>query len=72
MRAVSGRFSRNWTLTVFGPSAPRLMPVLASGTKHASIAPDGAVTVPGDLKGLPTEAEALALLRGLGAEDAQR
>ena len=31
-----------------------------------------AVTVPGDLKGLPTEAEALALLRGLGAEDAQR
>src|SRR4028119_1530700 len=29
-----------------------------------------AVTVPGDLKGLPTEEEALALLRGLGSQDA--
>jgi 2-dehydro-3-deoxygluconokinase len=31
-----------------------------------------AVTVPGDLKGLPTEEEALALRRGLGSEDASR
>ena len=31
-----------------------------------------AVTVPGDLKGLPTEEEALALLRGLGSQDAGR
>ncbi len=31
-----------------------------------------AVTVPGDLKGLPTEAEALALRRGLGSQDAGR
>lgn len=31
-----------------------------------------AVTVPGDLKGLPTEEEALALRRGLGAQDAGR
>ena len=31
-----------------------------------------AVTVPGDLKGLPTEEEALALRRGLGAGDAGR
>jgi 2-dehydro-3-deoxygluconokinase len=31
-----------------------------------------AVTVPGDLKGLPTAEEALALRRGLGAQDAER
>jgi 2-dehydro-3-deoxygluconokinase len=31
-----------------------------------------AVTVPGDLKGLPTEEEALALRRGLGTGDASR
>ena len=31
-----------------------------------------AVTVPGDLKGLPTEEEVLALRRGLGAQDAER
>ena len=31
-----------------------------------------AVTVPGDLKGLPTEEEALALRRGLGSQDAGR
>ena len=31
-----------------------------------------AVTVPGDLKGLPTEEEALALRRGLGSGDASR
>ena len=31
-----------------------------------------AVTVPGDLKGLPTEDEALALRRGLGSQDAGR
>ena len=31
-----------------------------------------AITVPGDLKGLPTEEEALALLRGLGSQDAGR
>jgi 2-dehydro-3-deoxygluconokinase len=31
-----------------------------------------AVTVPGDLRGLPTEYEALALRRGLGSEDAAR
>jgi 2-dehydro-3-deoxygluconokinase len=31
-----------------------------------------AVTVPGDLKGLPTEEEALALLHGLGPQDAGR
>jgi 2-dehydro-3-deoxygluconokinase len=31
-----------------------------------------AVTVPGDLKGLPTEVEALALRRGLGPQDAER
>ena len=31
-----------------------------------------AVTVPGDLKGLPTQEEALALLRGLGTQDAGR
>ncbi|QIN82204.1 sugar kinase [Rubrobacter tropicus] len=31
-----------------------------------------AVTVPGDLKGLPTEEEAFALRRGLGAQDAGR
>jgi 2-dehydro-3-deoxygluconokinase len=31
-----------------------------------------AVTMPGDLKGLPTEEEAFALLRGLGSQDAGR
>jgi 2-dehydro-3-deoxygluconokinase len=31
-----------------------------------------AVTVPGDLKGLPTAEEALALRRGLGSQDAER
>jgi 2-dehydro-3-deoxygluconokinase len=31
-----------------------------------------AVTVPGDLKGLPTAEEALALRRGLGSQDAKR
>ena len=31
-----------------------------------------AVTVPGDLKGLPTEEEVLALRRGLGSRDAER
>jgi 2-dehydro-3-deoxygluconokinase len=31
-----------------------------------------AVTVPGDLKGLPTEEEALTLRRGLGSQDAGR
>jgi sugar/nucleoside kinase (ribokinase family) len=31
-----------------------------------------AVTVPGDLKGLPTEVEAFALRRGLGSQDAGR
>ena len=31
-----------------------------------------AVTVPGDLKGLPTDEEVLALRRGLGAGDSAR